>query len=52
MLDSLQLLKLAETLVEIAIRDNIKNLNLIFIKDIYILCKDRVGDVLKQLLLN
>lgn len=46
----LQLLKLAETLVEIAIRDGLKAK--LDYKDIYILCKDRVGDVLKQLLLN
>ena len=46
----LQLLKLAETLVEIAIRDGLKAK--LDYKDIYILCKDRVNDVLKQLLLN
>lgn len=46
----LQLLKLAETLVEIAIRDGLKAK--LDYKDIYILCRDRVGDVLKQLLLN
>lgn len=46
----LQLLKLAETLVEIAIRDGIKAK--LDYKDIYILCKDRVSDVLKQLSLN
>ena len=46
----LQLLKLAETLVETAIRDGLKAK--LDYKDIYILCKDRVGDVLKQLLLN
>lgn len=43
----LQLLKIAETLVEIAIRDGLKaNLNY---KDIYRLCKDRVSDILEQL---
>lgn len=46
----LQLLKLAETLVEIAIRDGIKAK--LDYKDIYTLCKDRVSDVLKQLSLN
>ena len=46
----LQLLKLAETLIEIAIRDGLKaNLNY---KDIYRLCKDRVGDILEQLKIN
>ena len=46
----LQLLKLAETLIEIAIRDGLKaNLNY---KDIYRLCKDRVSDILEQLKIN
>ena len=43
----LQLLKLAETLIEIAIRDGLKA-NLDY-KDIYRLCKDRVSDILEQL---
>ena len=46
----LQLLKLAETIVEIAIRDGIKAE--FDYKDIYRLCKDRVSDVLGQLLLK
>lgn len=43
----LQLLKIAETLVEIAIRDGLKAE--LHYKDIYRLCKDRVSDVLTQL---
>ena len=40
-------MKLAETLIEIAIRDGLKaNLNY---KDVYRLCKDRVSDILEQL---
>lgn len=46
----LQLLKIAETLVEIAIRDGLKAE--LHYKDIYRLCKDRVSDVLTQLKLN
>ena len=46
----LQLLKLAETIVEIAIRDGIKAE--FDYKDIYRLCKDRVSDVLAQLKLK
>ena len=43
-------LKLAETMVEIAIRDGLKAE--LHYKDIYRLCKDRVSDVLGQLLLK
>lgn len=43
----LQLLKIAETLVEIAIRDGLKAE--LHYKDIYRWCKDRVSDVLEQL---
>lgn len=43
----LQLLKLAETIVEIAIRDGLKAK--LHYKDIYRLCKDRVNDILIQL---
>lgn len=46
----LQLLKIAETLVEIAIRDGLKAE--LHYKDIYRLCKDRVSDVLTQLKLK
>ena len=46
----LQLLKIAETLVEIAIRDGLKAE--LHYKDIYRLCKDRVSDVLAQLKLK
>ena len=46
----LQLLKIAETLVEIAIRDGLKAE--LHYKDIYRLCKDRVSDVLMQLKLK
>jgi len=46
----LQLLKLAETMVEIAIRDGLKAE--LHYKDVYRLCKDRVSDVLGQLLLK
>lgn len=46
----LQLLKIAETLVEIAIRDELKAE--LHYKDIYRLCKDRVSDVLAQLKLK
>ena len=46
----LQILKLAETMVEIAIRDGLKAE--LHYKDIYRLCKDRVSDVLGQLLLK
>jgi phage regulator Rha-like protein len=46
----LQLLKLAETMVEIAIRDGLKAE--LHYKDIYRLCKDRVSDLLGQLKLN
>lgn len=46
----LQLLKLAETMVEIAIRDGLKAE--LHYKDIYRLCKDRVSDLLRQLKLN
>ena len=43
----LQLLKIAETLVEIAIRDGLKAE--LHYKDVFRLCKDRVSDVLAQL---
>lgn len=46
----LQLLKLAETIVEIAIRDGLKAE--LHYKDIYRLCKDRVTDILIQLKLS
>lgn len=46
----LQLLKIAETLVEIAIRDGI-GAKLEY-KDIYRLCKDRVSDIITQLKLK
>lgn len=46
----LQLLKLAETLVEIAIRDGLKAK--LDYKDIYILCRDRVSDIICQLKLK
>jgi hypothetical protein len=46
----LQLLKLAETIVEIAIRDGLKAK--LHYKDIYRLCKDRVNDILAQLKLS
>lgn len=46
----LQLLKIAETLVEIAIRDGLKAE--LHYKDIYRLCKDRVSEVLMQLKLK
>lgn len=46
----LQLLKLAETIVEIAIRDGLKAK--LHYKDIYRLCKDRVNDILTQLKLS
>lgn len=46
----LQLLKIAETLVEIAIRDGLKAE--LHYKDIFRLCKDRVSDVLTQLKLK
>ena len=43
----LQLLKLAETLVEVAIRDGLKAE--LDYKDIYRLCKDRVSEVIHKL---
>lgn len=46
----LQLLKLAETMVEIAIRDGLKAE--LHYKDIYRLCKDRVSDVLVKLMIK
>ena len=46
----LQLLKLAETMVEIAIRDGLKAE--LHYKDIYRLCKDRVSDVLIKLMIK
>jgi len=46
----LQLLKLAETIVEIAIRDGLKAE--LHYKDIYRLCKDRVSDVLIKLMIK